>query len=90
MGEAHSIMVAAMGIRGAVNSIYWIRKMLLVHLFLRCGGVQQRLGFVLCHAKLVAHYALSAWCNCEAEKFARLDTIYRESHWRMQGLVVGV
>ena len=62
---------------------------MLVHLFLRWGGVQQRIGFVLCHTKLAAHYALSAWCNCEAEKFARLDTIYRESHWRMQGFVVG-
>ena len=83
-------MVAAMGICGAVQNIYWIRKMLLVHLFLRCGGVQQRLGFVLFHAKLVAHYALSAWYNCEAEKVVRLDMIYRGSHWRMQGLVVGV
>ena len=56
--------------------------MLLVHLFLRCGGVQQRLGFVLCHAKLVAHYALNAWYNCEAEKVVRLDMIYRDLMFR--------
>ena len=75
------------GICAAVKSFNRIRTKLLVHLLLLWGGVQQRLGVVLCHTKLAAHYALSAWCNCEAEKFARLDTIYRESQWRMQGLV---